>query len=134
MYPLADVPFGYATTGEVVVNMITPFGPCVVRLSDLDSFLAEAAPEMGITMTAFSTCVNLVFQLTLVRNFVLFREMVSEALAAVANLATNFTIVRLGAIAYPCLELIVLDALMSLPVVFTPECLGTVGEGTSVWF
>lgn len=87
MNPFTDMPLGYITTREVVINMITAFGPRVVRLLCLDSFLAEAAPEMSITMTAFSTCVDLFFQFMLVRNFVLFRKMISETLAAMANLA-----------------------------------------------
>ncbi|KAM0415034.1 hypothetical protein ACHAPD_006219 [Fusarium lateritium] len=89
--------------------MITAFGPGVVCFFDLNSFLAKAAPEMGITMTASSTCVDLFFQFTLVRDFVLFRKMVSEALTAVADFATKLTGARVGAIAYPYLELVVLS-------------------------
>ena len=135
MHPFADVPLGHFTTaGEVVVNVVTSLSPSVVRLFDLDCVLAETAPEMSVAVAAFSTCVKLFFENTLIRNLMLFRKMVSEALATMANLVTKFARIGLCAIAYPCLKLIVLDALMSLPVVLTSECLCTVDESTSVWF
>jgi hypothetical protein len=133
MYPFADVPLRYIATREVIINMVTAFGPCVVCFFDLDGFLAKAAPEMGITMTASSTCVDLFFQFTLVRDFMLFRKMASEALAAVADLVTKLA-TRVGAIAYPYLELVVLDTLMSLPVVLASKCLVAVQKSTPVRF
>jgi len=91
MHPFADVPFGHITAaGEVVVNMVTSLSPSVVRLFDLDSVLAETAPEMSIAVAAFSTGVKLFFEYTLIRNLMFFHQMVSEALATMADLATKF--------------------------------------------
>jgi hypothetical protein len=133
MYPLADVFLGYTTTREMVVNMIATFRPGVVRFFNLNSFLTEAAPKVSIAVTTLSTTINFLFELASICDLMLLRKVVPEALTAIANLATRFSRVRFGTVAYPCLKLVMLNAFMSFPIVLASKCLFTVGKSAAVW-
>lgn len=133
MYPLADVSLGYTTAREMVVDVIATFRPGVVRFFNLNSFLTEAAPKVSIAVTTLSTTFNFLFELAGICNLMLLRKMVPEALAAVANLATRLSRIRLDAVTYPCLELIMLNGFMSLPIVLASKCLFTIGKSAPVW-
>lgn len=117
----------------MVVDVIATFRPGVVCLSNLNSFLTEAAPKVSIAVTTLSTTFNFLFELAGICNLMLFRKMVPEALAAVANLTTRLSRIRLGAVTYPCLELIMLDGFMSLPIVLASKCLFAIGKSAPVW-
>lgn len=59
-------------------------------------------------------------------------KMVSETLTAVAHLSAHFCRIWLEVVTVPRLELVVLNALVSLPVILAAENLSTVGERATV--
>jgi hypothetical protein len=134
MYPLPDVSLGYTAARKMVVDVVATFCPGVVRLFNLNSFPTEAAPKVSIAVTTLSTTFNFFFELTGICNLMFLRKMVPEALAAVANLATRLSRIRLGAVTYPCLKLIMLNRFVSLPIVLASKCLFTIGKSATVWF
>ena len=58
--------------------------------------------------------------------------MIPETLAPVADLSAYLCRIWLGMVTVPRLELVVLDACVSLPVILAAENLSTVGERATV--
>lgn len=132
MLPLRDSLQGLSAAAEVIVDVVTSLGPGILGLVNFNDLDAEAAPELDIAVAPFPATVELLFDRGLVLDGVLLGKMIPETLTAVADLSAHFGRIWLRMVAVPRLELVVLDAFVSLPVILAAKNLSTVRERAAV--
>lgn len=130
--PLGDALQGLIAATEVIIYVVTSLGPCILGLGDFNDLDAEAAPELDIAMSSFPAAVELLLDRRRVQDGVLLGKMIPETLPAVADLSAHLCRIWLRMVTIPRLELVVLDAFVSLPVVLAAKNLSTVGERATV--
>lgn len=132
MLPLRDALQGLCAAAEVIIDVVTSLSPCILGFVDFNDLDAETAPELDIAVTSFPAAVELLLDRGRVCDGVLLGKMIPETLAAVADLSAHLCRIWLGKVTVPRLELVVLDAFVSLPVILAAENLSTVGERAAV--
>lgn len=131
--PILNALLGQAMAShKVVINMIKAFGPRIESfLLELNELGAEATPETRLAVTADATCFELVFDGILIRNLVLFAEMLLEGLLAITHFGAGSSFGSL-LIASPCLQLEMLRIFVALPVILAAKGLVACQEGAAV--
>jgi hypothetical protein len=107
---------------KVVVDVVEAFSPGIQPLlREINELGTEATPEARLTIAANVTVVDLGLYELIIRDVMVFLQMVLEALSAVTNLGAG-TALKLLYIAAPRLEMKMLGVFMSFPIILAAEC------------